>query len=88
MSKNIAHNTITDKIRVSSAVIHYDFVNMYCPYPYEQYETWIFSKDPNQKSRQIIHGTHSQESETLKQKTIKIHNYIVNNLILYYKNSN
>jgi len=53
MSKNfnIAATEITDLIRVSSAAIFYEFENRF------QVETWIFSSDPNHRSRQFIHGS-------------------------------
>jgi len=53
MNVNIASTIITDKVRVSSAIIYYNewFGEYY------QYETWIFSKDERIKSRMKIYGT-------------------------------
>lgn len=62
MSKNanISATQITDLIRVSSAAIFYEFENRF------QVETWIFSSDPNYRSRQFIHGScHEDDAEVL-----------------------
>ncbi len=66
---------ITDKIRVSSAAIHY---------PHDafgerwQFETWIFSDDPRQCSRHVIHGSASRlPAAFLEAKTLRIHESIV-----------
>ncbi len=68
---NLGSDVITKKIRVSTAKFPstlYDFV----------WETWIFSDDERQKSRQLWHKT--------EQEAIKVHNYIVNNLERSLKN--
>lgn len=75
-SRNLASTIITPKIRVSSGVIDYDAA----PVPYTQYETFIFSNDPSQRTRQIIHGTDFQESKFQCERAVKIHGQIVRNL--------
>jgi len=82
---DLGKTQITDLIRVSSAAIFYEehFGN------YFQYETFIFSKDPNQKTHQIIHGTcWSEPSEKLAAISKKVHNYIANNLTKQYETLN
>jgi len=80
MSANIdlGKTQITPTIRVSSAAIFYDLGHL----QYFQYETFIFSKDPSQRTIQQIHGTCQWRSDRLERKTNKIHNYIANNLKL------
>jgi hypothetical protein len=53
-NKNIGATKITDKIRVSTAAIAY-IGNWFGDY--YQYETFIFSGDPNFKTRMFIWGT-------------------------------
>jgi len=68
---NIASTIITDTIRVSTAKF---------PGPFGMsFETWIFSDNTKQKSRQIWHGT--------EREALKIHGYIVSNLNNKYKES-
>lgn len=73
---NIDKTQITEKIRVSSAAVFYNemFGNFY------QYETWIFSDDARQPSKQVIHGTYPEPSDQLLTKTKIIHEYISNEL--------
>ncbi len=50
---NLAHDQITPLVRVSTGAVHYDgeyFSERW------QIETWIFSDDPRQANRQVIHG--------------------------------
>ena len=62
--KNLASEIITDKIRVSTA--------MFPGYYGDGFETWIFSDDEKQKSRQIWHKS--------KRQALLVHGYIVRNL--------
>lgn len=73
---NIASDIITDTIRVSTAGIwlSHDYG------AYLQYETWVFSKDPSQRSIQVIHGTKYRECDQLKKQALKIHGYLVANM--------
>lgn len=73
---DLGKTQITENIRVSSAAIFYEaeFGN------YFQYETFVFSDSPKIKSRQIIHGSNCGKSESLENKTRKIHDYISSNL--------
>lgn len=73
---DLGKTQITENIRVSSTAIFYEawFGN------YFQYETFVFSEDPKIKSRQIIHGSNVGKSESLENKTRKIHDYISRNL--------
>lgn len=64
---NIGATKITDLIRVSTAAIAYD-TNWFGSY--YQYETFIFSDDPNLKTRMFIWGTSS--GEELSDKYIKL----------------
>jgi len=73
---NIESTVLTNEIRVSTAGVWLSFEHG----SYLQYETWVFSKDPNQRSIQVIHGTHYAESEVLDRISRKVHNYMVNNL--------
>lgn len=78
---NLNSSVINGKIRVSTAIIYYDSVNAYYPYPYLQYETYIFSDDKRQKTKQIIHGTSGKNGSIfLEKKSKKIHKHISNNL--------
>ena len=74
---DIAKTQITDKIRVSSAALFYEelFGSFY------QYETWVFSDDPKQPSKMVIHGTYHELNDQLETKTKIIHEYISNELI-------
>lgn len=74
---DLGKTKITDKIRVSSAAIWYEWYNYY------QLETWIFSEDKDvQKSRQIIHCTTGSEIPQMSiDKAKKIHQQISYNLI-------
>lgn len=74
---DIAKTQVTDKIRVSSAALFYEesFGNFY------QYETWVFSEDPKQPYKQVIHGTYHEPNDQLLNKTKIIHEYISNELI-------
>lgn len=69
LNVDIGKTRITDKIRVSSAIIFYEIGTMY----YFQYETWVFSDDDRQKSRQFIHGTSLFKTDKLAAKTITFH---------------
>lgn len=78
MNKDLGHTVITDKIRVSSAAI-----KSFSPHTgeYYQYETFIFSDDERQKTRQVIHGTSDNNNdEYLTALTKKIHRRIADNL--------
>lgn len=88
---DLAKTQITASIRVSTAAIwreeHFG--------KYFIVETWIFSDDPRQKSRQIIHGTPSEFSvsqalqaaqEPPEFRTAqKVHRQIANNLKAIYQ---
>lgn len=74
---DLGKTKITDLVRVSSAAIYYDMGH----YQYYQFETFIFSYDARIKTRQVIHGSCQHFNGTLADKTIKIHEYISNNLI-------
>ncbi len=75
MNYDLGKTEIAKGVRVSSAAIWYDLFGGYF-----QYETWIFSDNVNQPSRQSIHGTAYYKSYRLEEKTKKIHEYISNNL--------
>lgn len=80
-NKDLGKTRITDTIRVSSAAIqcssHFG--------TYWQYETWIFSDDPRQRNRQVVHGTSSVPGEYgWEMKTKIIHQHITNNLMRKY----
>jgi len=62
--KNLASDIITSKIRVSTA--------MFPGYYGNGFETWIFSDDERQKSRQIWHKSQRQ--------ALLVHGYISKNL--------
>jgi hypothetical protein len=81
-SHDLGKTQITDKIRVSSAALYYqaDFGDYY------QYETWIFSDDIRQRSKQVIHGTSLYTSKNLEDKTKKVHKYISDNLLKWIHN--
>lgn len=82
---DLGKTQITDKIRVSSAAIFYEFWGG----DYYQLETFIFSDDPSQKTRMIIHGTTGREvSEIRKQEVYKVHKYIADNLIKKFNKIN
>lgn len=74
---HLGKTKITDKIRVSSAAIWYEWYNYY------QLETFIFSDDKElQKSRQIIHCTTGSEiPQRYIDEVKKIHKQIADNLI-------
>lgn len=74
---DLGKTQITDKIRVSSAAIWYEYDNYY------QLETWIFSDDKEvQKSRQVIHCTTGIEiPQTKIDEVKKVHKLISDNLI-------
>lgn len=75
---DLGKTQITPLIRVSSAAIFYEESEIH---PYFQYETFIFSSDPRQETKQIVHGTNPYGwSKKLEAKTVKIHNYISENL--------
>lgn len=78
----IMHTQITPDIRVSTAGIYYNewFGERF------QYETWCFSKDPKQKSFQVIHGSCSRVDNFYLKKSIKIHRYIAKNLFTRHNN--
>lgn len=81
MSKNfnIVATQITELIRVSSAAIYYEHENRF------QVETWIFSSDPIQKSRQFIHGSSYEDvSMKLVDYAITFHRRIVFKLNKFY----
>jgi hypothetical protein len=79
---NLGKTQITDKIRVSSAAIFYE--NWFGVY--YQYETWIFSTDPIQKSVMVIHGTCGGDiDEKMVVKTQHIHERMANNLLKKFK---
>lgn len=78
MNHDIAKTAITDKVRVSSAIIHYQ--GMWFG-DYYQYETLTFSSDPSVKFNMVIHGTDSEpDCKLLIDKALKVHNHISNNL--------
>lgn len=81
-NQDLGKTQISDTVRVSSAAVFYEeWFGAYW-----QYETFIFSKDPLIKSRQVIHGTCSIEtgSKKLTEITKKVHGYIANNLLKSY----
>lgn len=78
-SYNLGKTRITDQIRISSAAIHYEAAGV-CGDDYFQYETFIFSDDPRQRTRHVIHGTAYSKSVTLEEKTKKAHAQICANL--------
>ena len=82
---SIKQDQITDKVRVSTAAIWYNIYNEYGLTPYYQYETWCLSNDPQQRSFQVIHGTSSSQNAYYHNEAIKVHKYIVNNLISILK---
>lgn len=59
MNFDLGKTKITELVRVSSAAIFYE--NTPWGVAYFQYETFIFSSDPNFKTRQIIWGSSSGE---------------------------
>lgn len=69
MSENLARTQVTPLIRVSTAAIDYEE-----PFPREQLETWIFSDDPRQRSRQIIHRRGRADA-------VRVHRHIASNLL-------
>jgi hypothetical protein len=77
---NLGKDTITNRVRVSTAaLLRID------PHvgDYWLVETWIFSGDPRQLSRQIIHGTCnscSEPSDRLIERAMRVHEHIVRNL--------
>lgn len=81
---DLGKTQITLLIRVSSAAIFYEeyFGNRY------QIETLIFSDDPRQRFKQIIHGSCSGDNENLAdhlvKKCQKIHKQIADNLMNKY----
>lgn len=79
MSVDLGKIKINDLVRVSSAAI---FLSANFG-DYTQYETWIFSKDNKQKTRQVIHGTNfgHKLNTFFEAKTKKIHKYISDNLV-------
>lgn len=83
----LSQDSITPKVWVSTAAIclgaHFGL--------YWQVETWIFSEDPRQRTRQVIHGTRSVQRfewewkdlfahEYLEEIALRAHGHIVNNL--------
>lgn len=77
----IKQTQITDFIRVSTAAICYEdeFLTYY------QYETWIFSDEPKQRTRQIIHACSRYDPDwKIEMKAEKVHDYISNNLKQIY----
>jgi len=75
---DLGKTQITDKIRVSTAAI---FREEYFG-KYWLIETWIFSDDLRQRSRQIIHGSSSGDtpSPRLCDKAKEVHQHISYNL--------
>jgi len=76
----IKQDTITDEIRVSTAAIYREEVFYDGLHKYWLIETWCFSKDPKQKSFQVIYGTPSFLYDQIRWKARKVHGYIVENL--------
>ena len=79
---DLGKTQITDKIRVSSAAI---FRNVHFG-DYWLIETWVFSADPRQRNRQIIHGSAgtSEGRPPTKghcEKAKKVHGHISANLL-------
>lgn len=71
-NQNIASTIITDKVRVSSAIIYYENHSFG---DYYQYETWIFSTDERIKSRMKIYGTSSwPDNKKLIERATALHN--------------
>lgn len=79
---DLGKTRITDKIRVSSAAIYYG--NAFFG-SYYQLETFIFSDDERQKSRQIIHYTTSSVTENDKERIAIIHTRISNGLLAKFQ---
>lgn len=76
---DLGKTAITDKIRVSSAIVRYP--NGGTIPEYFQYETWIFSDDLRQKSTQVIHGTSHEEHDIYYVRLAKkVHKQISQNL--------
>jgi hypothetical protein len=74
MNQNIASTVITDKVRVSTAIIYYpnEFFG-----DYYQYETWIFSKDERVKPVMKIYGTSgSSDNDRLINRATALHNRV------------
>lgn len=75
---NIASDVINEIVRVSTAGI---WSSSMLGGKYLQYESWIFSNDKAvQKSVMVIHGTSHDGCENLKNKALKVHGYLVNNM--------
>lgn len=68
---DLGKTKITDKVRVSSAAVFYEF----WAGDYYQLETWVFSGDKSvQQSKQVIHGTCGSEiPDSLIEKTKTFH---------------
>lgn len=81
---DLGKTQITPSIRVSSAALYRED----WPADYWLVETWIFSDDPHQESRQIIHGdaspSCSKRLEELSAKARKVHAQIASNLMQKY----
>lgn len=79
-SVDLGKTQITDKIRVSSAAILY----AHEPWgPRWQVETWIFSDDRRQASRQIIHGSVShppEQADPMWRRAVRVNEAIAKNL--------
>ena len=73
--KNLAIDSITDNVCVSTAIVPKH--SIYGNKENVLIETWIFSGDKKQKSRLIFH-------KNIKQ-ALKVHRYIVNNLLAKMK---
>jgi len=76
----ILHTQITPNIRVSSAAIWYG-PSYYSIKGRFQYETFCFSDDPKQKTFQVIHGSWGDIDWRHLRDVIKIHRFIVFNLV-------
>ena len=86
-SHQLAHCAVTKRIRVSTAAIYReDRLGMYW-----QVETWIFSNDARQKSRQVVHGTFgglNGPSGEFVAKALRAHRHISNNMIQLFGKDN
>ncbi len=82
---DLGKTQITPLIRVSSAALYRED----WPSNYWLVETWIFSDDPRQRNRQIIHGdasafAGSKRLSDLSDTARRIHAQIAKNLIRKY----
>lgn len=68
--KNLGSDIITDKVRVSTAMV--PTYIMHVDGWFDTWETWIFSKDPNQANTQVHHLSEAA--------AVRAHGHIVRNM--------